>query len=101
MNAVLNTYAHQDLFDQSLERRFLHQFSGRLLILLDLSDGHGARPEATLLPLLSVFCLNYIFYLFSCFLNLRVLARYLLGTRWPSLLGGYYLMWSLDLLLRR
>ena len=78
----------KDRLEQPLERCSLDESLGGLLIPFDLSEGHGARPEAmrTLLLVLLVLALELSSELFFLILDLRVLGTFVLGTHLrPSL----------------
>ena len=71
----------KDRLEQPLERCSLDESLGGLLIPFDLSEGHGARPEAmrTLLLVLFVLTLELFPPLFLLSLDIRVLGTLVLG----------------------
>ena len=77
----------EDRLEEPLEGSSLYESLRGLLIPLDLSEGHGARPEAmgTLLLVLLVLTLELSPSLIFLLLELRVLGRNVLGNSRPSL----------------
>ena len=71
----------KDRLEQPLEWSSLDESLRRFLIPLDLSEGHGTRPEAmrTLLLVLFVLTLELFPPLFLLSLDLRVLGTLVLG----------------------
>jgi hypothetical protein len=84
---VEDAHVLEDRLEQPLERRPLYESLRGLLIPLDLSEGHGARPEAmgTLLLVLLVLALELSPSRIILLLELRVFGRNVLGISWPSL----------------
>ena len=89
----------KDRLEQPLERSSLDESLRGLLIQRDLSEGHGARPEATrmLLLVLSVLALELSSSLFFLILDLRVLGTFVLGTHLRPSLGLGLRDWQLKL----
>ena len=79
----------KDRLEQPLERSSLDESVRGRLVPLDLSEGHGARPEATgmLLLVRSVLALELSSSLLFLALDLRVLGTFVLGAHLRPSLG--------------
>ena len=77
----------EDRLEEPLEGSSLYESLRGLLIPLDLSEGHGARPESMrmLLLVLLVLALELSPSLIILLLELRVFGTFVLGISWPSL----------------